>query len=148
MSTSYPSPPYSNQGGVLKSKETCVPSQEHSGMGTHSPAGATRHRAASSLRRCKSIHSMCPNRGRVGPLLRKPGNTLFSGLNAQIPSAVTGHTSCEPNQSHSVDWKFLWVVLKLQGRTQSHPEFQTQSWERDPGDPGKAKAHILPLRCG
>lgn len=39
-----------------------------------------------------SFHSACPKRGRVGPFLRKPRNTLFSGLNAQILVAVTGHT--------------------------------------------------------
>lgn len=75
-----------------------------------------------------SLHSMRPKRGRVGPFLSKPGNTLFPGLNAQILAAVTGHTSPEQYQATNVDWKFLWAVSKCGGHTQAHSEFQAQSW--------------------
>lgn len=57
----------------------------------------------------------------MGPFLSKPGNILFSGLNAQILAAVTGHTFREQYQATSVDWKFLWAVSKC-GDTLRHTQ--------------------------
>lgn len=82
------------------------------------------------------------------PVLRKPGNTLFSGLHAQIPGAVTGHAFSEPIQSHkhgpeaSLGSGILW------GHQQGHLDSQAHSWlgREVPADSQQAGAVVR--SCG
>lgn len=80
---------------------------------------------------CQSISPslpFCTPRPGAGwaPVLRKPGNTHFSGLNAQIPCAVTGHAFSEPIQSHKHGLEASLGPMDL--GTVAHLKFQAEGW--------------------
>lgn len=139
MRTSHPRLPCSNQrakGTMFSSLDAPIPGHtpQLGPMGTGQQVASYDKVWCSSASQGSKAHllplySMCPKRGRVGPFLRKPGNTLFSGLNAQILAAVTGQTHflrAAPSHKHGLEVSLGSV--KVWGHMQAHSEFQAQSW--------------------
>lgn len=102
---------------------------------------------------CQSISPslpFCTPRPGAGwaPVLRKPGNTHFSGLNAQIPCAVTGHAFSEPIQSHKHGLEASLGPMDL--GTVAHLKFQAEGWSvrEAPAGTRQAGGSILPCSKG
>lgn len=76
---------------------------------------------------CSPSTLCAPKRGRVGPFLRKPGNTLFW---AKCPDSCSSHRThfLRAVPSHKRGLEVSLDSVKVWGHMQAHSEFQAQSW--------------------